>query len=997
MAYFHFLCIFYPNSISCLSKSLLTFISTYDDDLTYFSPDSTSQSVSFDRHDKCPNRKSNPINLFYSNVRSLLPKANLLENYVSIYSPSIVALTETWLEPTIPSSLFSPTSYVSYRRDRVSKRGGGSLILVNDSLISKPLDIYPASTETESSIDAVAASLSLRGGKTLGVLCIYRPPSSSLDDFYSMISILDKFLSFNFQYNIILGDFNYPDIFWPITASSPQSKLFLTFCQENFLTQHITVPTRIASESILDLVLSTQGTEISDLRINEEFGSSDHSIIQLSLNACPTFFNRSIRRRNFKAAKWDIFCRLLLPSQEWLDAISTGDIDFVWDHFLDSLNSALDQVAPYRFVSARNSVSTSKTRTALRYKRRCYRELVLKPSIDNLISYKRSKLIARRILDENIAVREERIINAKNPKIFWSYVNRRLGSDSRIKFIAQDDVCTHDSQDMADLFNDYFVSTFAATSSNLATPCTSSSTVDSSFPSLLTHIDLSPEDVSLTLNKIPPKTSVDADNVSYMILKNGGSSIAFRLFQLYSLSLRVSRIPSSWKSAVVSPIFKKGSKSDIRNYRPISVTSCCSRILERIINEKISSFLTTHSIIKCSQHGFTHGKSTDTLLISYYDYVTRCLDRNLAIDSVFFDFQKAFDSVPHHKLITRLFSVGIQGNLLDWLKDFLSNRTQAVKIDRSRSNPLPVNSGVIQGTVLGPTLFNIFVNDIDESLQYCKIFKYADDIRIFLSSARNPRDLCNMHHKIQQDIDNIVAWSLASGLKLNASKCFSVSFGNCDSVNLYTLNGVSIPKNDTFSDLGLTVLSPFNFKFHVDKIVSKAFRKLGLINRIFKNKTKHSVTSLYKTYVRSSLEYSSVVWSPFTISSIDSIERVQRRMCRLIPAIRHLPYKQQLKSLGLLSLRARRLRFQLITLFKIQKGLLNISFDDFFLLHGLHGTRGHNLRIIPKFSRYNYRLHFFTVSVISYWNQLSQEDVDAPSVASFKLRLHSFFARNDIW
>ena len=124
--------------------------------------------------------------------------------------------------------------------------------------------------------------------------------------------------------------------------------------------------------------------------------------------------------------------------------------------FLDSLNSALDQVTPYRFVSARNSVSTSKARTALRYKRRCDRYLMLKPSIDNLISYKRSKLITRRTLDENIAVRKESNINAKNQKIFGYYVNRHLGSDSRIKFIAQD-VCTHDSQEMADLLVNSYV------------------------------------------------------------------------------------------------------------------------------------------------------------------------------------------------------------------------------------------------------------------------------------------------------------------------------------------------------------------------------------------------------------------------------------------------------------------------------------------------------------------------------------------------------------
>ena len=297
--------------------------------------------------------------------------------------------------------------------------------------------------------------------------------------------------------------------------------------------------------------------------------------------------------------------------------------------------------------------------------------------------------------------------------------------------------------------------------------------------------------------------------------------------------------------------------------------------------------------------------------------------------------------VPHDRLVTRLISIGIRGYLLTRLYD----------------------------------------------------------IRIFLSSARNYNDITgiDLHRKIQVDADNIVALSRDSGLKINVEKCFSVTFGNSDIHNPYTVSGVSIPSKNVFCDLGLTVQSPISFKHHIDKVVSKAFYKLGLINRIFKNKTKFITTNLYKAYVRSSLEFSSVVWSPHTASSIDSLERVQRRMCRLIPAIRHLPYQQQLKSLGLLSLRARRLRFQLITLFKIYKGLLNISFDDFFTLRGPHRTRGHDFRIIPKFSQYNYRLHFFTVAVISYWNQLSQEDLNASSVDSFKTRLLSFFNAHDIW
>ena len=324
--------------------------------------------------------------------------------------------------------------------------------------------------------------------------------------------------------------------------------------------------------------------------------------------------------------------------------------------------------------------------------------------------------------------------------------------------------------------------------------------------------------MSKVIDSLQPKKSVDADNLSYLILKNGGQPVIFRLFQMFSVSLETSRIPLSWKTAIVTPIFKKGSKLLVSNYRPVSVTSCCSRILERIVKNKISNFLVTEDKISNSQHGFVAGKSTDTALIKFYDFVTKYVDQGQVVDAIFFDFEKAFDSVPHNLLLSRLHSIGIRNNVLSWLTDFLSNRYQKVKINNSVSSSLPVKSGVIQGSVLGPTLFNIFVDSVDNALQNCHILKYADDTKIFCSAKNSIDDIRTMQGKIQRDISNIFSWTSTSGLRLNIDKCFSISFGRSDVMRNYTISDRPIPCKSLFSDLGVVVQSPFSFKPHLSLI-----------------------------------------------------------------------------------------------------------------------------------------------------------------------------------
>jgi hypothetical protein len=254
--------------------------------------------------------------------------------------------------------------------------GGGSLLLVSNSLASSPVSVCTSDFDESSKIDAVACQLPLTCGRSIGFLCIYRPPAITVAENTVVYNIINNFLKNRFEFNVIIGDFNFPDIIWPSSSSSLQSDNFINYIQENYLEQHVMSPTRKVSNSILDLVLSTQGTDINDLCINEELGTSDHSIIEFCVPIRPKRVKKKIKMRNLKKADWQLF-RQTLSSSCWTDVFQSSDIDLVWTRFLCVINSALDLVAPIRFVSFRFFVSNSRVRSALRHKRRLYKALAI--------------------------------------------------------------------------------------------------------------------------------------------------------------------------------------------------------------------------------------------------------------------------------------------------------------------------------------------------------------------------------------------------------------------------------------------------------------------------------------------------------------------------------------------------------------------------------------------------------------------------------------------
>jgi hypothetical protein len=454
-------------------------------------------------------------------------------------------------------------------------------------------------------------------------------------------------------------------------------------------------------------------------------------------------------------------------------------------------------------------------------------------------------------------------------------------------------------------------------------------------------------------------------------------------------------IPNSWRKVAITPIYKSGDKHDICNYRPVAVSSSVLRIMERIIAREMCQFLLDGRQLSSSQHGFISGRSIETAGIMFYDYVTKSLDEHLCVDAVYLDFSRAFDTVPHRFLLSKLSRYGICGSLMTWIENYLSNRSQCVRIHGVHSDFEDISSGVIQGSALGPLFFTIFVDDVDESVLSHLVVKYADDIK--LAVAFDADEMCQKTSTsiLQTTIDNIESWSRRNGLCLNTKKSKSMHFGGKNLRAQYSSNNLDIEQVNTFKDLGITISQRASFSDHISGAVSKANRVLGLMKKSFISRTSLTLLPIYKSNIRSILEFGSIIWSPHTQASSDLIERVQKRFTRIFADIRPLSYRQRLQKLSLLSLATRRLRYRLIFLFKILRHMTSLVPEDYFTY--LLSQRGNPYKLRMPISRLKLRSKFFTVDTIRYWNKLTLDEVNVDSVDQFKGKLCDFFSRVDLW
>ena len=325
--------------------------------------------------------------------------------------------------------------------------------------------------------------------------------------------------------------------------------------------------------------------------------------------------------------------------------------------------------------------------------------------------------------------------------------------------------------------------------------------------------------------------SPGVDGLSPTILKETVEQISKPLAHVFNMSLQEGIVPLEWKEANIIPLFKKGSRNKSVNYRPVSLTSVICKLLETIIRDHMIDFLVKHKLINSSQHGFLKARSRLTNLLCFFEEITKWVDEGSPVDVIYLDFQKAFDKVPHQRLILKLKSHGMGNSIINWIEQWLTDRRQRVVVDGEVSSWKSVLSGVPQGSVLGPILFLVYINDLEEEV-IGKILKFADDTKWF-TKTKEIGD--NFFYKMT---DKLVKWSEKWQMLFNFGKCKCLHIGPGNTNMTYEMGGTILSTTVKEKDLGVTMNANMKVSEQCRIAASKGNQVLGMIRRNISYKDK---------------------------------------------------------------------------------------------------------------------------------------------------------------
>ena len=831
-------------------------------------------------------------------------------------------------------------------------------------------------------------------------------------------------LALNKKYSkhIILGDFNLSKTSWPEAESSDRiENMFIDTFNDLGLQQLISAPTHEQGRT-LDIVLTSKLELIKDVTIlnQHDVCHSDHFGIKFKLNFKVKKLVIKRKMFNYKKANWDGLNRDL-NSVKWDHLLKYSEADSGWKKFKRVLSDLLHKHIPTITVKGDHQPPwfDNETFQLCRKKERLRKKFKQTKSSSDYSNFANCRKDFKNLVKEKM---RDNFHDEDDPalisKTFWKHLKSASGTTRIPETVSYHTRFRNNSKDQAELFNEYFAEQFSDTSSYDIELDFSNDTEN--------NIDFNFRRVRTLLYKVNANKAGGPDGIHGKVLKNCAGSLAYPLSLLFKTSYNTGQIPDEWKLANVVPVHKRGSKLSVENYRPISLTCLVMKIFEKIIRDELMK--KCEHILNSNQHGFLPAKSCTTQMIPFIESIALAMNEGYRTDVVYFDFAKAFDAVNHDIILEKLKNqFKIDGALLKFLVNYLQNRKQCVLIGGAKSDLTGVRSGVPQGSILGPLLFVLFINDMSEIISSdTMIALYADDTKIW-------RKICTWkdHEILQMDIAALHEWSVKNKMKFHPHKCKVLPIAPIGkgldniwdqifpcNIFYYNLNGVELNYVESEKDLGIFVSKNLSWVDQILALYSKASSRLGLLKRTLHfSKCQKQKRVFYLALVRSQFEHCVQIWRPKADTYIEKLERVQRRAVKwILSELDHhyndVEYIKRLKDLDLLPLRYRFLLSDLTMFYKIYYNKTCIKLPEYYIpvtnedfgrlrktikppdyltrnqilnLEKLRQTKNDSLSVkcMTEVKHNVFRDSYF-FRAIHEWNRIPVEIRSAPSIAVFE-------------
>lgn len=927
---------------------------------------------------QCGDIESNPgpgtdeehISIVHYNVQSILPKIDVL--FTELNTIDVLAFTETWLNPVSESSpdLIHNDFYPPFCQSRQARIGGGVAIYVRKNFVvkrRKDLEVR--------NIESVWLELKLKSQKLL-LGTFYRPPNTN-NQYWNLIQLSIE-LAFNtgIANILITGDLN--DNVLAVNNCG------LTDIMNQFdLKQLIDEPTHYTetSTSILDVFLVNNDDIVEHSSVGDPFLTSNiryHCPIYAYLKFKRQSNYTSTKRRIwlYKDCDFNIY-RDKLSNVAWAvaDAMS---VELNTEYVTNALTKIASETIPNKEITLRkndppwmhnNIRRLIRTRKRIHYKAKMSQNpyhwetfrKVRNNCVDAIRKAKQNYLnkIASQLHTSPVSTRS-----------WWKVLNSLTKFSCKttdIPIIISNGIEYTDDIDKATFLNDYFIQQTELNDSQHTLPVN----IDN-HTTVLDNIDITEQDVSDAISTLDTSKASGPDLINGKLLKEGKHQLAGPLCKLFNKSLQNQSYPETWKLANVIPIFKKDDPSAVSNYRPISLISIMGKVMEKCIYKYVYNFLRDKSFFTEHQSGFRSGDSAINQLLTITNDIGKALDSGKEVQVIFLDISKAFDRVWHKGLLYKLKKAGVTGTLLGWFDSYLSDRKQRVMVNGKFSNYKSIKAGVPQGSILGPLLFLIFINDIISDIN--SIIKlFADDTTIYLV-IDNAITSANI---INNDLFKIHTWANQWLVTFNANKTESLLVSKKSTKSVLprlSMNNTTIQQVTTHKHLGVYINSELSWTTHVESVITQASRRLAVLRKHKFLLDRRTLEQIYFSYILPVLEYADIVWDSLPIFFINKLELIHKEAARIVTGATKLVSTDLLyKDTCWETLEERRKKHKIIKLHSMVHNHTPSAFSGILPrrnseIHNVVTRQSNQLSTIK--TNTNYYKNSFLPASVSLWNNL---------------------------